>query len=108
MYGNENQPSGFLKTDKDIPPPGTYNISDKLILPTAPKFTFGAGHEILVSEDIPGPGAYDTSYIDKHKGPSAVIAGKLETKYDTDSPGPQAYQIKAITSRGGFSMGSSK
>lgn len=67
----------MLAADKDIPAPGTYNVSDKLVLPAAPKFSFGAGHEILVDENIPGPGAYDTSYIDKKfKPPGVKIAGK--------------------------------
>jgi len=47
---------------------------------------------MLVNENIPGPGAYDTSYADKkYKPPGVKIAGKLETSYETVSPGPLAY-----------------
>ncbi len=89
IYGADNQPSGLLANDKDIPAPGTYDVNDKLVLSSAPKFSFGNGHEILLKENIPGPGAYDTSYADKKfKPPGVKMAGKIETKYETDSPGP--------------------
>ena len=48
---------------------------------------------MLVKDEIPGPGTYDTFYLDKQKGPGVKMAGKLETKYETDSPGPQAYNL---------------
>jgi len=63
-------------TDKDIPPPGTYNVNERLVFTTAPKFSIGKGHELLIKENLPGPGAYDTSYLDKKTGPSVLMAGK--------------------------------
>jgi len=79
-----------------------------LVHTAAPKFSFGIGHEMLVNENVPGPGTYNDSILEKHHGPNVVMAGKLERKYDTVSPGPQAYQIQSQTARGGFSFVTSK
>jgi hypothetical protein len=76
---------GIFTADSDIPAPGTYDTD---VQDRGPKFSFGHSVNPKVKVEVPGPGQYDTSALDKKQGQSVVMAGKIETSYDTISPGP--------------------
>lgn len=84
----------MYKADLDVPGPEAYNISDKLVSESAPVLSFGEAAPKEHDDKLPGPGAYDPK-DQKISTKGVIIAGKLETKYETESPGPAVYNTRS-------------
>eukprot|EP00931_Biecheleriopsis_adriatica_P097771 TRINITY_DN7160_c0_g1_i2.p1 TRINITY_DN7160_c0_g1~~TRINITY_DN7160_c0_g1_i2.p1 ORF type:complete len:237 (-),score=28.23 TRINITY_DN7160_c0_g1_i2:90-800(-) len=87
----------------DVPGPGTYHSAPPPVadlnasaqLPSAkraPKWGFGTSpREAVISNQVPGPGSYDSRGDMAQRGPKYSIRSKTEPRRNNDTPGPGSY-----------------
>lgn len=92
------------------PGPAAYVPSKEFSRNCAPKYTFGRAIEHIKTNDVPGPGAYNSRSVMGSEGIKHTIHHKppdTDPKFGESSPGPAAYITIMRKSTPAFSIGHS-
>ena len=84
------------KKPETAPDPLSYSPNFKPVTKSIEGGTFGGEAtktKLNNSYNTPGPGEYNVK-LNLKKGPSVIVAGKIEQSYETISPGPGKYELR--------------
>ncbi|XP_034249376.1 outer dense fiber protein 3-like isoform X2 [Thrips palmi] len=82
---------------QDLPGPASYKTKSKLVLKSAPCFTFRTKPEIAATFKTPAPNEYTLPTIHHHTPPAHHMAHRLSVKVPVETPGPGAYSLSNKT-----------